>query len=127
MVKNPATNAGDAWIGKIPWRRKWQPAPVLLPGEFHGPRSLVGYSPWVTKELDRTEGLNSESDQECNACNDIRILQRLTEPDASATSASCSSSLSQSHWSPCFSWAIPHVPQTWKPHSCCFLCLESSP
>jgi len=28
------------------WRRKWQPTPVFLPGEFHGQRSLVGYSPW---------------------------------------------------------------------------------
>ena len=31
--------------GKIPWRRKWQPTPVFLPGESHEPRSLVGYSP----------------------------------------------------------------------------------
>ena len=36
----------DPWVGKIPWRRKWQPTPVLLPGESHGGRSLVGYSPW---------------------------------------------------------------------------------
>ena len=34
-----------AWVRKIPWRRKWQPTPVLLPGEPHGQRSLVGYSP----------------------------------------------------------------------------------
>ena len=34
------------WIGKIPWRRKWQPAPVFLPGESHGRRSLGGYSSW---------------------------------------------------------------------------------
>ena len=33
-------------VGKIPWRRKWQPTPVPLPGESHGGRSLVGYSPW---------------------------------------------------------------------------------
>jgi len=32
--------------GKIPWRREWQPTPVFLPGEFHGQRSLAGYSPW---------------------------------------------------------------------------------
>ena len=37
------------------WRRKWQPTPVLLPGESHGGRSLVGYSPWGGKESDRTE------------------------------------------------------------------------
>jgi len=37
------------WVGKIPWRRKWQPAVVFLPGESHGQRSLVGYSHGVTK------------------------------------------------------------------------------
>ena len=36
----------DLWVRKIPWRRKWQLTPVLLPGKFHGQRSLVGYSPW---------------------------------------------------------------------------------
>ena len=35
----------DPWVGKIPWRRKWQPTPVFLPGESHGQRSLVGYTP----------------------------------------------------------------------------------
>ena len=45
----------DPWVGKIPWRRKWQPTPVLLPGESHVGRSLVGYSSWGRKELDRTE------------------------------------------------------------------------
>ena len=33
------------WIGKIPWRRKWQPTPVFLSGESHGQKSLAGYSP----------------------------------------------------------------------------------
>ena len=36
---------------------KWQPTPVLLPGKSHGPRSLVGYSPWVRKESDTTKRL----------------------------------------------------------------------
>ena len=40
----------NRWVGKIPWRRKWQPTPVLMPGKFHGWRSLVGYSPWDCKE-----------------------------------------------------------------------------
>ena len=35
----------NPWVGKIPWRRKWHPTPVLLPGKYHGQRSLVGYSP----------------------------------------------------------------------------------
>ena len=51
-VKNPPANAGDIkrrrfnpWVGKIPWRRAWQPTPIFLPGESHGQRSLAGYSP----------------------------------------------------------------------------------
>ena len=40
------------------WRRKWQPTPVFLPGESHGQRSLVGYSPWGRKESDTTERLH---------------------------------------------------------------------
>ena len=44
--------------GKIPWRRVWQPTPVFLPGESHGQRSLVGYSPRGYKEMDTTEWLN---------------------------------------------------------------------
>ena len=44
----------DPWI-KILWRRKWQPAPVFMPGESHGQRSLVGYSSWGCKESDVAE------------------------------------------------------------------------
>ena len=47
------------WIGKIPWRRKWQSTPGLLPGKSHVQRSLVGYSPWGCKESDTTERLHS--------------------------------------------------------------------
>jgi len=45
----------NPWVGKIPWRRKWQPALVLLPGKSHVQRSLAGCSPWGRKELDTTE------------------------------------------------------------------------
>ena len=45
----------DPWVGKIPWRRKWQSTSVFLPGESHGWRNLVGYSPWHLKESDTTE------------------------------------------------------------------------
>ena len=45
----------NPWVRKIPWIREWQPTPVFLPGEFHGQRSLVGYSLWGHKELDTTE------------------------------------------------------------------------
>ena len=56
MVKNPPASAEDArdmcWI---PWRRKWQPNPVFLPGKFQEKKSLADYSPWDRKELDMTE------------------------------------------------------------------------
>ena len=62
VVKNLPVNAGDArdadsipWVRKIPWRRAWQPTPVFLPGESHGQRGLVGYSPWGCTESDMTE------------------------------------------------------------------------
>ena len=45
----------ETWVGKIPWRRKWQPTPVFLPGVSLGQRSLAGYSPWDGKELHMTE------------------------------------------------------------------------
>ena len=45
----------NPWVRKIPWRRKWQPTPVFLPGKSHRKRYLVCYSPWSHKDLDMTE------------------------------------------------------------------------
>ena len=61
--KESACNAGDLGSipSQIPWRRRaWQPTPVFWPGEFHGQRSLVGYSPWGHKDLDTAEQLNKK-------------------------------------------------------------------
>ena len=58
VVKNPPVNAGDT-DRKIPWRRAWLPTLAFLPEESHGQRSLVDYSPWITKESDTTEQLNT--------------------------------------------------------------------
>ena len=61
VVKNLCANAGDMrhgfdpWVGKILWRRKWQPTPVFLPGKSHGQRSMAGYSSWDHKESDMPE------------------------------------------------------------------------
>ena len=61
MVKEPTCQCRrhrrhgfDPWVGKISWRRKWQPMPVFLPENFYGQRSLAGYSPWSHKEPDMT-------------------------------------------------------------------------
>ena len=43
----------DSWVRKTPWRKQWQPTPVFLPGESHGPRSLAGYSSQGCKSLTR--------------------------------------------------------------------------
>ena len=51
----------DPWVRKIPWRKKWHPTPVLLPGKSHGRRSLVGYRPWCCKKSDTTEQLHFTS------------------------------------------------------------------
>ena len=47
MQETYRTHGFHPWVRKIPWRRKWQPTPVFLPGDPHGQRSLVGYSPWA--------------------------------------------------------------------------------
>ena len=60
-IKNLSASLGDAetrfnpWVGKIPWRREWQPTPVFLLGASHGQRSLAGHSPWDHKESDTAE------------------------------------------------------------------------
>ena len=69
VVKNLPADAGDVkfdpLVRKIPWRRKWQPTPVFLPGKSHRQRSLVGYSPWGRK----SESV-SEVTQSCSTvCN----------------------------------------------------------
>ena len=59
MVKSLPARAGDwgfnPWVGKIPWKRVWQPTPAFLPREFHEQRSLVGYSPRVAKLSNMTK------------------------------------------------------------------------
>ena len=58
----------DPWVGKIPWRKEWQPTAIFLPGEFHEQRSLAGYSPGACKEWEPTEQLTlSLSSPPCGA------------------------------------------------------------
>ena len=56
-IKKIKEKRGEKWLFwlTLPWRKKWQPTPVLLPGKYHGQRSEVGYSPWGRKESDTTE------------------------------------------------------------------------
>ena len=60
QVKNLQRRGGfNLWVGKVPWRRNWQPTPVFLLEKSHGRRSLVGYSSWGLKESDTTERLST--------------------------------------------------------------------
>ena len=61
----------NPWDGKITWSRKWQLAPVFLPGKFHGQRTLAGYSPWSCEELDTTEWPNTH----VSVCTHIQWLE----------------------------------------------------
>ena len=65
MVKNLPAISGDAGdmgsipgLGRFPWRRKWQPTPVFLPGKSHRQRSLMSYSPRDHKDLDTNKRLS---------------------------------------------------------------------
>ena len=58
MVKN-LPEMWETWVQSLSWKdpleKEWLPTPVFWPGEFHGQRSLAGYSPWDCEELDMTE------------------------------------------------------------------------
>ena len=97
--KESACQAGDVGLipglGMIPWRRKWQPTPVFLPGESQGWRSLVGYSPWGRKESDMTER-RKEKDH----CRDRRGPPESKTPETVAQQSPPSLGFSrQEHWS----------------------------
>ena len=77
LSKNPLSQCGrdsfDPWVGRIPWRRKWQPTPVVLPGKSHWQSSLVGYSPWGHRESDTTERLSKLAGHDSSSITDLSI------------------------------------------------------
>ena len=84
MVKTPPANAGDAGdVGSIPesesspWRRKWQPTPVFLPGNSPGQRSLAGYNPWGGKESDTIEQLSTHTHTDIDSSNPYYLFLKL--------------------------------------------------
>ena len=100
VVKIPPAHAGDAGymgsipgLGGFPWGRPWWPTPGVLPGKFHGQRSLVGYSPWGPKELDTTEQLRAQTDVK-----KTREGGRVTQAGVSFTSLSDTSARSLRAW-----------------------------
>ena len=65
----------DPRVRKIPWKRKWQPTPVFLPGQFHGQESLAGYSAWGYKESDTTECTHTHTHTHTRVSPTLKILK----------------------------------------------------
>ena len=106
----------DPWVGNISWKRKWHPTPVFLPEEFHGQRSLVGYSPWGGKEWDTTECLSNSSRPSLPASGlPPSLAPSLSPPLAPALPASLPCYL------PCKSLGKPRVllMEPWAASACC--------
>ena len=67
----------DQFVGKISWRKEWQPTPAFLLGKAHGQSSLAGYSSWSRNELDRTEWLTMQHNLGYPAPSSV-ITEKLT-------------------------------------------------
>ena len=99
VVKNTPANAREhrrygfnPKVRKIPWRRKWQPAPVFLPGQSRGQRSLTGRRPWVASKLGTTEQLRTEvfprtTTRDLELLLDSHMLTMLTRQQVAAESS----------------------------------------
>ena len=92
-VNNPPANAGDAgfdpWVRKIPWRRKWPPTPVFLPGKSSGQRSLAGYSPRGHKRVGRSLATKQQKQHKENHgwCLFLWIIAHLLEKETATHSS----------------------------------------
>ena len=70
----------DPWVGKMPWRRAWQPTPVFLPGKSYGQSNLVDYSPWGNKESDTTELLSTHTQNKAYNISTVLLTSYLNHP-----------------------------------------------
>ena len=112
VSKESTCNAGDCLqsrrprfnpcVRKIPWRRKWQPTPVFLPGESHGERSLAGYSPGVTKNRSQ---LHHYHHQHHNSV--LKLMLMLFSHQVVSDSATPWTAAQQSSLSLIISWSLP--------------------
>ena len=98
----------NPWAGKIPWRRKWQPTPVFLPGDSHGRRSLAGYSLWGRRESDTTERISVFSSRQ--------LIKKQRHYFADKGLYSQSYGFSGSH---VWIWELDHK-EGWVLKNCCF-------
>ena len=97
------------WFGKIPWRREWQPTPVFLSGEFHGQRSLAGYSPWGYRELDMTEWL-THTDTWSLTCSKLNSFPHTKSSSSCCPMQRLTTHLSWKTWSKVISFVFLSFP-----------------
>ena len=117
MVKNIRRPRFSCWVRKIPWNRKWQPAPVFLPGELHWQRSLEGYSPRGCKESDTSEWLTLSL--HVYIIMKIHVIEWEQKTDSGASTSlalsnqliSCSpwTSTSHLHYLHPYTFLLPHI------------------
>ena len=93
------------WVGKVSWRRVWQPTPAFLPGKSHGQRSLVGYSPWGFEEWDMTEWLKISMHTHTHMCECLYKWRALTQVGLRYQSQCQFPGCSRS-----YTWALPGRP-----------------
>ena len=72
--RSPGRHRFDPWVRKIPWRRKWHPPPVFLPGKSHRQRNLEGYGSWSCKESDTTEHARKHTQQTHGSIKNLQVL-----------------------------------------------------
>ena len=106
----------NSWVGKIPWRRKWHPTSIFLPGKSHKQRSLEGYSPWGLKELDTTRQLKNKKAVTVRQCyivlnpkfggQSMTTQERLSIKQETPLRNTCRERLHHS--------GVPTKPNTWK-------------
>ena len=90
----------DPWVGKFPCKKKWQPTPVFVSGNFHWQRSLMGYSPWDCKGVGHK--LATEQQQQWMLMSGVQSLPCMFLPSFPLALLSPSFHLSShSHWAPC--------------------------
>ena len=97
----------------MPWKRAWQPTPVLLAGEAHGQRSLAGSSPRGRRELDTTERLST-------------LIHMCSPPERPPPPPSPSSPLHGDRAPACTSWVTQQIPTGWLFHVCLCVLLRST-
>ena len=118
----------NPWVGKISWRRKWQPAPIFLPGESHGQRSLVGYSPWGRKKLDTIMHAPTQASQNCFSSVSYFLFfrERHTLPLAHTHTLTILLVVSVTVSLLCFPICTPSLSHTLTHQFCCVLCRSAS-